>query len=71
MLSSEDWSSILIHVKQKYNTLYGVLRMAEADIQPGKITLKLRFSFHQKRLNDPKNKDIIIQSIESVTGINL
>lgn len=65
------WPEILASVKQNYNTLYGVLRMAQPNFdKKGAITLTLKFAFHQKRLNEPKNKQIIAEAIEKVSGVS-
>ncbi len=64
------WPTVLDTIKKKYNTLYGVLRMAEPDFTNGTITLYLSFAFHQKRLNEPKNKQIIADAITTITGKN-
>lgn len=66
-LSMSLWPTVLTTVKKKYNTLYGVLRMAEPEFTDDTVTLKLSFSFHQKRLDDPKNKRIIAEAIEQYT----
>lgn len=68
ILSQEQWSEVLLTIKQQYNTLYGVLRMARTEFEPGILKLFLQFQFHQKRLNDPKNKQIVAQAIETHTG---
>lgn len=65
--SASIWPDVLTTVKKKYNTLYGVLRMAEPEFADNTITLRLSFSFHQKRLDDPKNKRIIAEAIEQLT----
>lgn len=58
-----QWPDVLTHIKQKYNTMYGVLRMAEASCTDNVLTLTFKFAFHQKRINDPKSKQIIIDAI--------
>ncbi len=69
-LDASVWPSVLDTIKKKYNTLYGVLRMAEPDFSNGTITLYLSFAFHQKRLNEPKNKQIVADAITAITGQN-
>src|SRR5690606_35995745 len=66
-LSASIWPDVLTAVKKKYNTLYGVLRMAEPEFTDDTITLRLSFSFHQKRLDYPKNKRIIADAIKQLT----
>lgn len=62
------WPDVLTHIKQKYNTLYGVLRMAQPEFSDDVLTLHLAFAFHQKRLNEPKNRKIIGDAIMHVSG---
>lgn len=65
------WPEVLNVLKAKYNTLYGLARMANVDMsQPGVIKLQLAFPFHQKRINDAKNRDIILAAVEQVSGNN-
>jgi DNA polymerase III subunit gamma/tau len=64
----ETWPEVLGHIKKTYNTMYGVLRMAEATFDANELTLSFKFGFHQKRMNDPKNKAIIIDTIKQLSG---
>jgi DNA polymerase-3 subunit gamma/tau len=56
---NEAWGVVLDLIKNKYNTLYGILRMAEVREDGDNITLAFKFAFHQKRINDKKNRKII------------
>ncbi len=62
------WPEVLGHIKKKHNTLYGMLRMAEASSDNGALILSFSFPFHQKRANDQKNKQVIIEAVQAVTG---
>lgn len=62
------WQSVLESLKKQYNTLYGIIRMARPEFQPGKLTLTFGFAFHQKRAADAKNKKIIAAMLEEATG---
>jgi DNA polymerase-3 subunit gamma/tau len=69
VVDESSWPQILGALKLKYNTLYGVARMAQPDFsQPGRLTLTFAFAFHQKRLNDAKNQQIITDTVEQITG---
>ena len=57
------WQDVLTHIKQQYNTMYGMLRMAEVSLDDNELTLRFKFAFHQKKINDPKSKKIIIDAI--------
>jgi len=71
VLTDEAWDMVLNTVKRKYNTLYSVAKMAQPHFEPGRITLEFSYAFHQKRLNDKRNKQILGEVITSVTGSNV
>lgn len=67
-LDDEIWPDVLNAIKTKYNTLYGVIRMALPDFQAGSLILKTKFDFHKRLLTDAKNQSIIINIIRDLTG---
>ncbi len=71
VLTEAAWDLILNAVKQKYNTLYSVLKMTTPHFEPGKVTLECGFAFHQKRLNDVRNKQTLSEVIKGVTGSDI
>jgi DNA polymerase-3 subunit gamma/tau len=62
------WPQVLTALKQQYNTLYGVVRMAKPVFSGNELELGFNFAFHQKRINDPKNKKIVADIIENLSG---
>lgn len=63
------WPQVLGALKQKHNTLYGVVRMAEPDFsKDGIIKLGFSFAFHQKRINEPANRQLLVGIIKALTG---
>jgi DNA polymerase-3 subunit gamma/tau len=62
------WDAILQALKKKYNTLYGVMRMAVPEFEPGLLRLRFQFAFHQKRMNEAKHRAIVSEIIEQLTG---
>ncbi len=70
-LDAAIWSEILNNIKKEYNTLYGVLRMANPIFNEKGIELQFKFAFHQKRLNEAKNKQIIADFIKRSTGTDV
>jgi hypothetical protein len=63
------WPELLAALKTKYNTLYGVVRMAQPDFsKAGELELGFGFAFHQKRINDSKNRQIIANIIKDISG---
>lgn len=67
-LDESTWQQVLQTLKQKHNTLYGIARMATPLFQEGELTLEFAFPFHQKRLNDAKNKQILADIVAEQTG---
>lgn len=65
---AEAWPTILASVKEQHNTVYSVARMAEPVLEGNKLTLKFVFPFHQKRLAEAKNKQLLVSVVEHVTG---
>ncbi len=66
--SREVWPQILAQLKSKHNTLYSIIRMAQISFEDPKVTLTFNFAFHQKRLNEAKNKTIVSNIIKEVSG---
>lgn len=54
-----QWQKILDDLKVRHNTLYGILRMGQPTYQDGELTLSFKFSFHQKRINEPRMHEVI------------
>lgn len=66
--SSTSWQDVLGALKGKHNTLYGIARMAEADVSNDKITLHFSFPFHYRRCNETRNKSRIAEIASNVSG---
>ncbi len=62
------WQEALQSIKKSHNTLYGIARMARPHLEGDTLTLELHFSFHQKRLNEPRNKAILTAVVENIRG---
>lgn len=67
-LDTSAWPAILAAIKAKNNTLYSLVKSSEPHFTTGKVTLTFGFAFHQKRINETHNKQIIAEAIEAVTG---
>ncbi|MGF7229061.1 MAG: DNA polymerase III subunit gamma/tau [Candidatus Saccharibacteria bacterium] len=67
-LDISAWSAILAAIKAKNNTLYSLVKASEPRFELGKVTLTFGFAFHQKRINETHNKEIIAEAIHGVTG---
>jgi DNA polymerase-3 subunit gamma/tau len=68
-LNDTAWPQILAALKQKHNTLYSFVRMAQPKFSNnGALELAFGFAFHHKRVRDSKNLKILSDVIEEVTG---
>jgi DNA polymerase-3 subunit gamma/tau len=68
VLNPAKWAEVLAAIKVKYSTLYGIISAAGVSFEPGRITLTTAFAFHQKRLKEPKNKEIIARTVQEISG---
>lgn len=66
--SEAAWPIIVAQVKKTNSTLYGILKMAEMHFDGTTITLRFKFAFHQKQINEAKNRKIIEDIILQQTG---
>ncbi|MDB5166292.1 MAG: dnaX [Candidatus Saccharibacteria bacterium] len=65
------WPQVLEAARQQYNTLYSILKSAQPIIEDNQLRLCVKFPFHQKRLNEAKNRQIIGDVIKSATGLSV
>lgn len=66
------WPVILSTLKQRHNTLYGVVRMAQPKfIGSDSLELSFAFAFHQKRINETKNQQLLADIVQELTGKNV
>ncbi len=62
------WQQTLNEIKKQYNTLYGIARMATPELDGDKLTLNMKFAFHQKRINEAKNRKILGDVFSQLVG---
>jgi DNA polymerase-3 subunit gamma/tau len=63
------WPQVLQVLKQKHNTLYGVIRMAQPAFQAeDTLVLSFAFAFHEKRLKESSNREKLSTVIYELTG---
>lgn len=67
----QDWPQVVERVKDEAASLYTALRLANPSLQGDILTLKFQFSLHQKKINQPKSKDLIGGIIESMSSDKL
>lgn len=65
------WKQVLQDLKSKHSTLYGVARMARADINDNNISLLFDFAFHYNRIKEDKNQIIIAKIAASHFGADV
>ncbi len=71
-MSQTAWTEVLNLLKNRFNTLYGVVRMASIDYSnPSVLQLNFAFPFHQKRVNEAHNRKLIEDAIEQVIGARI
>lgn len=70
-LDEASWPQVMDRLKKTHNTLYGIARMTRPVFLPGQVEIYCKFPFHQRRLNEVKNRDIILDAIRDVTGQNV
>lgn len=66
--TTELWQATLDEIKQQHNTLYGIARMARPELQGSELRLTFKFAFHQKRLNEAKNRKIFSDVVAKLYG---
>lgn len=66
--AAELWQQALEAIKKQYNTLYGIARMAQPEFDGQRLTLAFKFAFHQKRINEARNRKILSDVIEQLHG---
>lgn len=67
-LSAAVWPDVLKALKHKHNTIYSVVRIAEPRFTDEGLVLAFAFAFHQKRLKDAANQQILLDVIKELTG---
>jgi DNA polymerase-3 subunit gamma/tau len=68
--SDKLWDQLLEVIKKDHNTLYGILRMAKPEFAGDLLTLRFGFKFHQQRVKEIKNRQIITQILLDLNGQN-
>lgn len=67
-LDAAIWPQVLGALKARHNTLYGVVRMAQADFTDDGVRLTFAFAFHQKRISDSASRKLLTDIIKELTG---
>lgn len=68
-LTLDNWNDVTQLLKQRHNTLYGIIRMANPQFNSdGSLSLIFSFAFHQKRMNEASNQQALDSIIKEVVG---
>lgn len=59
-----EWPALLHIIKQKNNSLYTILKLAHVSITSEELQLGFQYSFHQKKVDEVKNKALIAEAIQ-------
>lgn len=65
------WQKILEALKKKHNPLYTLLRVSAPSISDDTLTLSFSFAFHKKKLEDPKYKALLAETVFEITNKNV
>jgi DNA polymerase-3 subunit gamma/tau len=63
-----QWPKVVDSSKHKDASLYTALRLAKPEINNQNLILKFQFPLHQKKLEQSKNKILLSELVEEVTG---
>ena len=66
-----SWQTILDAIKIKHNPLYTLLRVGTPTVSDGTLILSFSFPFHKKKLEDPKYKALLAETIFEITGLSI
>jgi DNA polymerase III subunit gamma/tau len=69
--ATELWQKTLNEIKSQYNTLYGIARNAKPQLEGNTLTIGFKFGFHQKRINEVKNRQIFADVASKLYGAPL
>ncbi len=67
-LDETVWPQVLQTLKQRHNTLYGIVRMARPRLAEDNLELVFAFAFHQKRMSEADNQRRLREIIHELTG---
>ncbi|MFI5275340.1 MAG: DNA polymerase III subunit gamma/tau [Candidatus Saccharimonadales bacterium] len=62
------WPEMLAVLKKQYNTLYSIVRMSTPKFTDHGLELEFSFAFHKKQVSEARNKKIISDTLQQLTG---
>lgn len=70
-LNDGVWPAALMALRQNHNTLYGIARMANASYDNNALVLSFSFPFHQKRMAESKNNQLLKKILKDIVGTSV
>lgn len=67
-LSDSLWQQILSEVKERNNSLYAILRLADPVVQEDTLKLVFGFDFHKQRLGEERNRQLVAEIASTHLG---
>ena len=64
--NEEAWHSVLDIIKKTHSTLYSILRVAQPTWEEDKIIIAFQFPFHQKKMIETSNNEVVSKAIKEV-----
>ncbi len=64
-----QWHEILLEIKSKNNSIHAFVKESEPVIVGEEIHLIFPYKFHKERIEDRKNKKVVEEAINKVSGI--
>ncbi len=61
-----NWQKILSLIKERNNSLYAILRLAEVALEEKTLNLSFPFAFHKKRMEEDANKRLLAECLAEV-----
>lgn len=67
-LDENAWSETLAKLKQSHGTLHSILKLSRPSFAPEELTILCTSAFYKKRLEEPHNKETIVNTIYAISG---
>ena len=68
VLDAAIWPDFLGAIKKAHNTLFSIVNTVKPAFEPGRVVLRCGYAFHQKRLNEPRNKKVLQDVLFELSG---
>lgn len=67
-LNSDTWQQVIENARSRAASIYTALKLAHPEFFEDTVVLKFEFQLHQKKLDQAKNKSLVADLIEELTG---